>query len=465
VNLKYQLSILKKYLKSIFPEFIINYFTQGNERSLKTKKNIAASVIIKGLNIAISLLLVPLTINYINPTKYGVWLTLSSVIGWFGFFDIGFGNGLRNRFAEALAKGKHELARIYVSTTYAILSIIIGVVLVIFIFINPFLNWAIIINTPSTMTTELSLLAMIVFVFFSVQFVLQLITTIITANQQPAKSAFLYLLGNIFSLIVIFILTKSTSGNLLYLGIALSSAPVLVLALSSLWFYGHSYKNYAPSFKYVRFKFARDLMSLGVKFFGLQIAVILLYQTSNIIISQLFGPEQVTPYNIAFKYFSIITMVYSIILTPFWSAFTEAYTKKDLNWIRLSMKKLKSIWLLLIGAIILMILFSNTFYFLWVGNTVHVPMSITIVMALYVMINLWNAIYSTFLNGVGHIKFQLVAGLIGALVNIPLSIYLGKTIGISGVILSTAILGLPGFIFYPMQYHKIIHFKAKGIWS
>ena len=98
---------------------------KGHDRSVKAKKNIFASFIIKGCNIAISLVLVPLTIHYVNPTQYGIWLTLSSIIGWFAFFDIGFGNGLRNKFAEAIAKDDHQLARIYLSTTYAILSIII----------------------------------------------------------------------------------------------------------------------------------------------------------------------------------------------------------------------------------------------------------------------------------------------------------------------------------------------------
>ena len=59
-----------------------------------------------------------------------------------------------------------------------------------------------------------------------------------------------------------------------------------------------------------------------------------LFSTDNFIISKLFGPEEVVPYNIAFKYFSIITMVYSILLTPYWSSFTEAYTKNDFVWIK-----------------------------------------------------------------------------------------------------------------------------------
>lgn len=49
---------------------------------------------------------------------------MSSIVGWFVFFDVGLTQGLRNRFAEARAKGDEELARNYVSTTYAILGII-----------------------------------------------------------------------------------------------------------------------------------------------------------------------------------------------------------------------------------------------------------------------------------------------------------------------------------------------------
>src|SRR5512137_2137737 len=103
--------------KSSIINFIISQFRRGEERSVKAKKNILYAVVIKGISIAISLVLVPLTLHYVNPTQYGIWLTLSSIIAWFGFFDIGFGNGLRNKFAEAKAKGDHELARTYVSTT------------------------------------------------------------------------------------------------------------------------------------------------------------------------------------------------------------------------------------------------------------------------------------------------------------------------------------------------------------
>lgn len=438
---------------------------RGHQRSVKAKKNILASFVIRGCNIAISLVLVPLTIHYVNPTQYGIWLTLSSIIGWFSFFDIGFGNGLRNKFTEALAKGEHELARIYLSTTYAILSIVIAFVLIVFLCVNPFLNWPKILNSPAGMAGELSTLALLVFVFFCLQFVLQLITTIITANQQPAKASFFNFLGSLFSLAVIFILTKTTSGNLVYLGLGLGVTPVLVLTASSIWFYNHEYKMYAPALKYVKFGFARNLMSLGVKFFIIQIASVIFYETSNLIIAQLFGPAEVTSYNIAYKYFGIIPMLMGIITMPFWSAFTEAWVNKDIQWIKTTMERLRRLCFILAIVAAIMLLFSNFVYRMWVGRQIVISISVSASIASYVILNAWNAIHSQFLNGVGKIKMQLYFALGGSLINIPLAIFLGRTLGIYGVVLSTTIISIVIAIVSPIQYQKIIDDRDRGIWG
>lgn len=445
--------------------YVTNFFTKGHERTIKAKKNITAAFIIKGGSIIISLFLVPITIHYVSPSQYGIWITLSSIIGWFGFFDIGFGNGLRNKFAESVAKGEHELARIYVSTTYAILSIIIVIVLLLFFLINPFLNWSKILNTSPNMSGELSTLALIVFVFFCLQFVLQLITTVLTANQQPAKASLFNFFGSLLSALIILILTKTTSGNLIYLGIVYSSTPIIILTSSSIWFYSNKYKKYAPSFKYINFGYAKDLMNLGIKFFLLQIAGIVLYQTSNIIIAQLFGSAEVTPYSIAYKYFSVIPMVMGIIMTPYWSAYTEAWIKKDINWIKNSLKRLKFLWILLTIITLIMLFFSNFIYKLWVGKEIIVPFSISFALALYVIMNAWTSIFSLFLNGSGKIKMQLYASMFGMILNIPMAIYLGKIFGIAGVILSGVILCSINMIIEPIQTNKLINNNASGIWN
>jgi O-antigen/teichoic acid export membrane protein len=445
--------------------FIKNAINKGQDRSVKAKKNILASFLIKGGSIAISIVSVPLTLHYVNQTQYGIWLTLTSLVSWFSFFDIGFGNGLRNKFAEAKAKDEHELARVYVSTTYAILTIISASVLLLFAVINPFLNWSVILNAPAGMAGELGILALIVFGYFCIDFVLQLIAIILNADQQPAKASFFNFLASFLSLIIIFILTKTTNGNLIYLGVSFVGTQLLVLLAAGSWFFSKKYKMYAPSLKFVRFKYARNLMTLGLKFFLIQIAFIILYETTIIIIAQLFGPEQVAPYNIAFKYFSVIPMVFGIIMTPFWSAYTEAYVKKDFDWIRATMKKLKAAWVLLSAASIVMLLFSNFVYKLWVGAEIKVPFLLSAAIAGYIIANAWCTIFSVFLNGVGKLKLQLYSSLIGALINIPLALFLGKQIGITGVVLSTLLLAVGNALWSPIQYRKIMNGTATGIWN
>jgi O-antigen/teichoic acid export membrane protein len=448
-------------------QFLYNYFTKGHQRSLLAKKNIAASFIIKGLNIIVGLILVPLTINYLNQTKYGIWITLSSIITWFGFFDIGLGNGLRNRFAEALATGNKELAKVYVSTTYAIVILIIAFVLVLFYIVNPFLNWNKILNAGQdvALNKELSLLALVVFTFFSFSFVFKLITTILTADQKPAKAAFFDLLSKLIALGLIFILIRNNKGSLLYLGTVLSASPVFVLFLSSLWLFSGQYKAYRPSFKSIDFSRAKGLFNLGIIFFLIQIAAVLLYQTNNIIISQLFGPEQVTPYNVALRYFSVLMMGFSIIITPFWSAFTEAWVKKELAWIRNIMRKLIILWGILLLLGIIMLLCSKWIYGIWVGDKISINFSLSAIIGAWILLNTWNGIFGQFLNGVGKIKIQLILGFIAALLNVPLAIFLGKRLGVEGVLVANLLVLSIGVWIYPLQYYKIVNNKAKGIWN
>ena len=457
-----------KKLKTIFKnnhQFVKDFFTKGHQRTIKAKKNIAASFAIKGLSIIISLALVPLTIDYVNPTQYGIWLTLSSIIAWFSFFDVGFSNGLRNRFAEAIANQNFEKARIYVSTTYAVLTLIFIVVLLLFIVINFFIDWTIILNTNPNMAAELSALALIVFSFFCIQIVLKTLNVILLADQRPAMSAFLDTLGQLISLILIIILTKTTNGSLINLGFAFGLAPIIVLGVSSIWFFQKYYRIYSPSIKYVNFTYTKYIMKLGIKFFIIQIAVIVIYQSSNIIISHVSGPVDVTVFNIAYKYIGILLMAFAILTTPYWSAFTEAYVEKDYSWMISTVKKLRKINYLLVIAVIVILMISNPVYKLWIGDAVIVPFSVSASISLFVIILSLITLNTNILNGFGKIKLQLLTYSFGTILHVPTAMVLGKKLGIIGVVYSASFYCLIIGIFSVIQVNKLIKRNARGIWN
>jgi O-antigen/teichoic acid export membrane protein len=297
------------------------------------------------------------------------------------------------------------------------------------------------------------------------QIVLKTINTILIADQKPAKSAFFDMLGQVLVLLIIFILTKTTSGSLLYLSLALGVTPILILLTSSFWFYNHEYKKYRPLIRMFERNIVKDILSLGSKFFMLQIAAIAIYQTTNIIIVQISNPESVTIYNVAYKYFSVALMISNIILTPFWSAFTDAHTQKDYAWMKNSYKKLSKIIVCVCIFVLLLFVISPFAYKLWIGNQVLIPVSISFIVALYMISNIICGLQSQVLNGVGKIKLQLILANISIFVNIPLAIFLGKALGLIGVVLPILILNLIGIIIYSIQVKRILNNRAKGIWN
>ncbi len=445
---------------------IKNLINNGHQRSVRAKKNIIASFLIKGISILIGFYLVPLTIEYVHKEQYGIWLTLSSVVAWFSFFDIGLGHGLRNKLAEAMAKDEWEKAKIYVSTTYAILGAIFVVILALFFIAEPWLNWQTILNTQSVDIKELRMVAIATFSFFCINFILSLIDSIFYAYQRPAYKGFISLLSNIITLVIIIVLTKTTQGSLLYLALTLGISPMIILLFISIYMFKSEFRPIAPSLNYVRKTHFKDLIGLGARFFLVSISGIVIFATDNMIITQLFGPGEVPAYAIAHKYFGLITVGFSFILVPMWSAYTEAYVKNDINWVLSVNQKLIKTWRLLVVVGLLLFAISPMFFKLWVPQ-IEVPLLLSGMMYFYVIVLAWGNIFVNFINGVGKIQLQLILSIIGALVNIPLSYFFAKTLGwgSAGVIGASLICIAYGPLLAPIQFKKIINGTATGIWN
>ena len=431
----------------------------SDRRTQRAKKNIILSISIKGCSILISLLLVPITLRYLNNYEYGVWLTLSSIIMWINFFDIGLGNGLRNKLAEALAREDYELGQKYVSTTVAILSIIMLSIYLIYFAVHPILSWNKILNVPEgQINTDLNNLVLIILAFFSLSFILKFIGNVYLAKQLSVVNDLLGFCGNLLSLCIIYVLTLTTEGNLNWVAITFTSVPVIVYTIAYPITF-HRYKELKPKFSAINFKYASSLLSLGGQFFIIQIACLIVFSTSNFFIAQLCSPTDVTIYNIAFKYFSIVNMAFVIVITPFWSAATEAYIKKDILWIKRSVKIILRFFLFLVCVSLIMLFLSNYVYHIWVQLTI--PFSLSCVMMIYVTIVNWNNLYAYFLNGIGKIRIQLYCSILSSIILIPLAIILGSHWGIIGICVSMCIALSTSAVALPLQYRSII--KKKDI--
>ena len=362
--------------------FLKNLFISTSNRSVMLKKNILAMFLIKGISMIISFLYVPLLLNSMTSGNYAIWLTLTSMVSWISIFDIGFGNGLRNKLAEALAKGDKLSGRIYVSTAYVSMGFMACILCVVFFLTYNFVNWSNILNAIYLEESLVNSLVLIVFCCFILQFVLGIINSILYALQLPAYSSFLAMLGQLLSFIIVVILVKLLNiTSLFLLCLIISIVPLVVLLFFSIFLFRFKFTYLSPSLKYFNKAKIKDIMSLGVKFFIIQIATIILFQTNNLIITHVVGSDAVVEYNVVYKYMHILLMLFTLIATPLWSASTDAYVRNDFVWIKNINSKLLKVVTILTCVGFLMVLVSPFFYKLWLNSPdVNIGISTTIIL-------------------------------------------------------------------------------------
>lgn len=438
---------------------------KGDKRSVMAKKNVLASVLIKGADTLVYLLLVPLTLGYLNAYEYGIWLTLSSILAWINSFDIGLGNGLRNKLGIAMAENERESARGYVSTTFFMLLLLsVGLFLVFSLLIN-FLDWYSILNVDPATVGNLKEVVLVSFLFFCLNFLFKFVGNVYQALQLPAVNNLIGLGAHLFSFIVIYILKLTIPASLFWVVVVYSAAFPAVYFLCYPVTFFKLYPYLAPSFRYFRKGYLKDLFSLSISFFVIQVMALVLFSMSNVIISNLFGPDQVTPYNIAYKYFSFVSIFFGFLLAPIWSATTDAYAKGELLWIQTGLNKIMKIMLGVFCVIVLMVVCSGWVYKLWIGDSVVIPIELSILMGVYVLLIQYSLCYSSILNGMGKLKLQTINIIIVAILFYPLCYYLAGLYGVNGIVIAMIVINISGAVLNTIQLRKLLNKTANGLWA
>lgn len=437
----------------------------GESRTVSVKKNIIGSFLNKGISIVISFMLVPLTIGYVSSELYGVWLTLSSILTWLCFLDIGFTQGLKNKLAEAIAYKNWERGKSLVSTTYFMMILIFVPVCIVLELCVPIINWTELLNVNPIYSGEIVRVMYVLIAFVCIQMVANVLVSVIAAYQKVALSNTFSVIGNLLSLIIIFILTKTCPPSLMALAFTLATMPIIVTIIASFILYSKQFKTVAPDISHINKAYVNKLFGLGYKFFIINIQVVVVYQATNILISKVSSPIQVTNYNIAYKYLSIAMMAFSIITSPLWPAYTDAYAKQDIVWMKRMRHKMAIIFILSSIGCLFLTLISKFVYHIWLGDKVSIPFIMTIMVSLYVIVYCFVTLEGTLLVGMGKIKLNTIIVTIGMIIHIPLSLFLSRYIGVYGILTSMISINLIYSLVYKIQVDKLLNNNADGIWN
>lgn len=442
----------------------IKSFLGQDNRSKNVNKNSIIILICKGVSMLISFFLLPLTIGYVDSDTYGIWITISSMVSWLSIFDVGMGNGLRNKFVEYRAVGDNLMVKKYVSTTYAMLSYIFVPLLIILLIINPYIDWNSLLNVNTK--EDLHIIFAIVLSYFSLNFILSTINTILIADQRPGEASIRNVVQHILVLVTIIILTRTTSGTLTILCLVLCVIPLLVMLLFNIMLFNGRYKDIRPSFKDVKMYLVKDLFNLSLKFFYLQIVALILFQLTNFIILRYYSANEVTLYNVAYKYFSLPTAFFTAISTPIWAAITEAIVKNELNWIKESLKRYSYILLLFVIVEILMLIISNPIYKIWMRDTIsEIPFLVSFLSMISSSILMSTNVYVSALCGAGYLKLQMIFCIFSPIVFVVLCFFFIQVLhlGVWSVLLANILSNVYGVFVAPWQCYQVFYKGKRGV--
>lgn len=435
----------------------------ANARTINYFLQLKHSVIFKAVAVLSSLMLVPTAVNYLGADRFGVWVTLYSIISWMIFFDLGLGSGLRNGVAKAFAENDYGLVNELVSTAYVLMTALVFLVFIIFLVAYPFLDWQRIFNAGSVKSAEIGFSAIIFLFFFSINFIFSLVNQLMHASQRSSRVVMLQMFASLLSLVAVFLCSYIFDASLIVVSIAVGVGMLLPTLFFNAWYFSAN-PSMVPRLSAFKLSRIHDIGGIGVRFFTIQISVLVIFSTDRIVIAQLFGAAEVAQYELAFRLIGAVTILHSLMTTPMWSAYTNAYHSGDIEWVKRSVKKQIMVLIPIAGIIGLLVVLGDWLIGLWVGGVAHVDGSVLFFLGIMVFINCWNDVFGSLLAGIGKVRLGSIYTIFMAIMNIPLSVFFAREMGmgVSGVVLGTIASIMLSAVVSPLQVYYFIFSQAKS---
>ena len=227
-------------------------------RGGRAKLAISTSFIARVITTAVSFVILPITVRYLGNEGYGLMATISAVVGWLQFSNMGIGLGLQNALTDETAKGNASAQKELVST--AVFSLLgIGLVLIVAgLLVFPHVNWLRVFPpTTSRFTTEIPWTVLVVFLGFVSTVILGFVGPIYAARLELHVANIQTLVTSVLSLVGTFVAVYHNWG---LFGVVTCTIGVTALIqwLFALWtLYGRGISEIRPELSKIRARLAR----------------------------------------------------------------------------------------------------------------------------------------------------------------------------------------------------------------
>jgi O-antigen/teichoic acid export membrane protein len=423
----------------------------------------SSSFVAKALNILISFLSVPLTVHYLGAERYGVWLTISSLLTWMAMTDFGLsGNALINVLAESSGRDDPEGARQYAASAFWVLAGISAVTGILAALTFHWIPWRAVFRvSAATSTHELYLACGLTLAFFVMGFPLSLQYAVYYAYQDGYLANIWSIATNSIALIALVIVSRF-HGGLPQLVFALSGTRTLVSIVNNYYLF-RRYPWLIPFPSAVRLSCIRRLFSLGGKYMVMQLGALGMFQSQPMIITQLLGPAKVVIFVVSYKIVTLPLDLVYIATQPFISAFGEAKARHDWQWIKGAYKN--ATWACIgfgFPVVCIMALCAKPLIHVWAGAEAVPTTSFVLWLSVFVMSAIALTPMFQTLTGLERVNPLALSTILCALCVVGSTILLVPHWGLSGLGLAMAVSKI--ITFWPIQLYEMRRF-LRSSWT
>jgi O-antigen/teichoic acid export membrane protein len=403
------------------------------ERHRRAALTAVATVLAKLVSVGAALISIPLTLHYLGVERFGMWMTISSLVALLAFADFGIANGVLNVVADAHGRDDRPGVRRAIASGLFILTGVSVALVSLFAAVYPFVDWSAVFNVHTAQARAEAGPALAAFVgCYAATIPLIVVQRAQMGLQQGFLASLWQCAGSLCALAAVLVAIRMQAG-LPWLVLALAGAPLLAAALNTLYFFIFASPGLRPNAAHISRETCRAVASTGALFFVLQLAAAVAYASDNFIIAQLLGAPAVAEYAVPEKLFALLSMVVAMSLGPLWPAYGEAIARGDSEWVRNTLKRSFALAVTVAGAgAMVLVLSGSALLHVWVREAVTPSFGLLLALGVWKVIEAGGMSVAMFLNGAQVIRFQLWCSLATVIVAIGLKLTLVPRLGVSG---------------------------------
>ncbi|GAB1694363.1 lipopolysaccharide biosynthesis protein [Krasilnikovia sp. M28-CT-15] len=405
-----------------------------SSRARRLVAGVATTVLTRGIGILVPLMLVPVTLDYLGPNLYGLWMAVAALTGMAAFADLGLGNSLMTKLAPCYATGDTRGARRYVSNAYLSLGVLAGVACAVLWSSAGIVPWSSIFNADgSAAATEARSMALACVSAFVINVPLSLINRVQYAYQQIAQSNAWQAAGSLLALPLTF---GAVHLHLAPYAVVAASvfAPVLMNAANTLWFFQRQMRELRPAITCVDRATARNLLQLSGLFLALTIVMSVANSMDTLVITHALGLASVTAFAVPARLFAQLGLLVSVVNLPFWTANADALARGETAWVRRAAHRMIVVSVLMATATsLVLVCVGDRLLSMWLGTSLGTDQWLLSGLAVWWV--LLAAISPCFMvqNAAGVVRPQLLGWSLYLAASIPVKWYAARHFGLPAV--------------------------------